>query len=893
MKPGRKRVERSRQERDYADAVLDSLPGVFYHFDDESRLLRWNRNFESVTGYSAEDLLGMRSPDFFFEKDRELVASRVAEVFEKGASSVEADFRRKDGQALPHLFTGVRFERDGRQSFVGVGIDISQRRQAETALHGSLARFHAAARATGDVIWDWDLATDAIWWNENFQKLFGYSAEEIEPTIASWTSRLHPDDRDRVTAHIRAIVDGTGETWVDEYRFRRKDGGWAYLFDRGHVLRDAAGRGVRMVGAMQDITERKRAEEALRRSEERVRREHALLRAVIDNIPDHIFFKDADFAFLGCNPTFQSYYHRPESELIGKTDFDLLPAEWAGHYRELDRQIIASGEALRSEEDIPYEDGRIRTFDSIRVPFYDPEGGLLGLLGVGRDITDRKQMEEALREKTALFEAQVESSLDGILVVDRHGNRLLQNQRWNAVWKIDPETAGPDAVPRAAFSIRQVKDPADFAVKVAWLEAHPEEISRDVFELVDGTILDRYSAPVLDREGRYYGRTWILRDITEERRREQRLREAEKMEAIGSFAAGVAHDFNNVLAVIRVHAELMARHRAPPEDNAPPILHATDRARDLVGQILDFATQRHMVREPMDLRSAVSEAVSLLRSSPARGGIVIEEHLPGRPARTSGNATQLLRLVLNLGKNALQAMSGAAAPDRAPATLTIRLEAGRVDEQLARAHPPLRPGPALVLTIGDTGPGMDAATQARIFEPFFSTKGAGGSGLGLALVHGIVAQHEGSVRVDSAPGAGTVFTIWLPMLPEAPAAATLRGRLGKRILVVDDEPGIAEVMAQMLTELGHFAEAFEDPIAARARIASSERFDLVIMDYGMLGPDGEAQADGARPRVPLILMGGDRLPAGLAEASGCEGFLTKPFTSRQLKESCAAVFGNR
>jgi PAS domain S-box-containing protein len=707
----------------------------------------------------------MRSPDdFFFEKDLALVGSRVAEVYEKGTSSVEAEFRLKNGQGIPYFFTGVRFERDGKLGFVGLGIDISQR---------------------------------------------------------------------------------------------------------------------------------KAVEEALRRSEAHLRRERVLLRAVIDNIPDHIFFKDANFAFLGCNPTFQNYYHRPESELIGKTDFDLLPADWAMHYRKLDEQIIATGKLLRSEESVPHE-GRMLTFESIRVPFYDPNGSLLGLLGVGRDITERKAMEEQLREKTALFEAQVESSLDGIMVVDRNGKRLLQNRRWNAIWKIDSDSAAGLEEP-AAFYLEQLKDPASFVAQYARLKANPEEIARDTFELVDGTVLDRYSAPVLDREGRYYGRTWILRDITEERRREQRLRQAQQMEAIGNFAAGVAHDFNNVLTVIRFRAELLAEHAGSPEENAPPILRATARGRDLVEQILHFATQRHMVREPMELGATVAEAVTLLRGA-TPDGIAIALELPDVPARVFGNATQLLRLVLNLGGNAIQAMAEQVAAGQ-PAALTIRLETRTVDDRIARTHPPLRPGPGLLLTVRDNGPGIDAATRGRIFEPFFSTKGAGGTGLGLALVHSIVTQHDGNIAVDSTLGVGTSFRIWLPRIPDAPAVASVatpEERRRRHMLIVDDEPGIADVTALILTELGHDAEAFETVDEARKRVAAGAAFDLVIVDRGTLIRAGATSLEAARlcgPAVPVILMREAGEVNGIAGAESF-GFLAKPFTPRQLRESCAEALGD-
>jgi PAS domain S-box-containing protein len=258
--------QRLQQERDYATAVLNSIPGTFYHFDEDLRLLRWNRNFERVTGYCADELATMHPLDFYPEENKALVAEKIAEVFERGEARVEVEFVAKSGERLHYLVTGVRFEHGGRRQLLGIGIDISERRRMEDALRDSLARFDAVARATGDAVWDLDLATHESWRNENYHVQFGGPGAEIAPAVGSWEERIHPDDRERVLARIRAAIAGDGDIWFDEYRMRRGDGSYAEVFDRGIVLRDAAGAGVRMVGAMQDVTERKRAEQAIRDS---------------------------------------------------------------------------------------------------------------------------------------------------------------------------------------------------------------------------------------------------------------------------------------------------------------------------------------------------------------------------------------------------------------------------------------------------------------------------------------------------------------------------------------------------------------------------------------------------------------------------------------------------
>ncbi|MHA3794308.1 PAS domain S-box protein [Sphingomonas sp. YL-JM2C] len=680
---------------------------------------------------------------------------------EAGSASGEAVLCTLDGGGVPVEVRALSYLDEGRLVVQASCRDISG---ADIELRDSLARFHAIARATGDVVWDWDLATDNLWWNDNFQFLFGYGAREIEPTIISWTSRIHPDDHDRVIANIHAAIDGSGKTWSDEYRFRRKDGSYAEIFDRGQVLRDPSGRGARMVGTMQDITR-------------------------------------------------------------------------------------------------------------------------------------RKQTEDALREKSALLEAVVESAVTGILVVNPNGEKLIHNQRLYELFRIPPEIANdPRVAPQFEFATTQAKDPAAWIGRAASLAARPEAIERFEIELVDGRILDSYTAPVHDKEGRRYGRAWIFEDITERRRDAHRLRQAERVEAVGTFAAGIAHDLGNMLVPIIVTAERIAGGVADPEGKARIILSAADQAKTLVEQILDFTGQRRMVREPIDLCAPVSRAIELLASTMPEG-IVVERRFPARPAMISGDATQMLRLTLNLCRNAVQAM--AEAPSNRPARLIVRVEEGQVDAAFAHAHPPLPAGPAMILGVEDDGPGMDAATLERIFEPFFSTKGAKGTGLGLALVQSIAAQHDGAVTVDSAPGAGTTFRIWLPKAPPSiaaePAVPLPRTGAARNILVVDDRPEIARTLVELLEAAGHMAEAIDDPFAARDRIAMLPgRFDLVITDYHMPGMTGADLVAGVRfacPDLPFILTSGQMPPIDPDLAASFVAFLPKPFTAKALYEACTLALG--
>jgi PAS domain S-box-containing protein len=762
---------RLREQRDFADAILTSIPGTFYHFDDQLRLLGWNRNFEEINGYSAEELAAMQPLDFFPEEYRGVIAEKVAEVFEKGEAQVEAESVTKEGRRIPFLVTAARFEHRGRPHFVGVGIDITERKRIEAEWRDSLARFHAVARATGDVVWDWDLVTDEIWWNDNFQYQFGYGAGDIEATIESWTGRLHPEDHDGVIARIHAAIDSGRDAWSDEYRFLRNDGGYAEIFDRGHVLRDASGRAVRMVGAMQDITQ-------------------------------------------------------------------------------------------------------------------------------------RKATEYALREKSALLEAVVESAGTGIVVVGPDGQKLIHNRMLYELLRIPPEIASDSRVaPQFEFAVTQAKNPAVWISMATSLASRLKAVERFELELIDGRILDTYTGPVRDREGRRYGRAWIFEDVTEQRRRERQQRQVAKVEAIGNFAAGIAHDLGNMLLPIVLNAEQIIRGAGNLPNRGQIILSAAAQANDLTRQILDFAGERRQIREPIDVCAPMQQAIDLLAHTMPEA-IVVERSFPAEPAMIVGNATQIMRLALNLCKNAIQAMNGTGneagseAGSYTPRRLVVRVDEGEVDHAFAQAHAPLPAGPVVILSVEDSGPGMDAATIERIFEPFFSTKGAEGTGLGLALVQSIVAQHDGAITVDSVPGRGTCFRIWLPATSAAmvdgtePVSALASGP--KNILVVDDRPELGKSLVDLLRGFGYTAEAIEDPLVARDRLVMLPgRFDLLITDYQMPGMNGAELVAGIRfacPDLPCILTSGMMPPIDPDLAAAFVGFLPKPFTRKELREVCAAVF---
>jgi nitrogen-specific signal transduction histidine kinase/CheY-like chemotaxis protein len=382
----------------------------------------------------------------------------------------------------------------------------------------------------------------------------------------------------------------------------------------------------------------------------------------------------------------------------------------------------------------------------------------------------------------------------------------------------------------------------------------------------------------------------------ERARLEQRLQQAEKMEAVGRLAGGIAHDFNNILGGILGYAELLAEGMPPDSAHmryAQNVLTAANRASALVEQILYYSRSQRGKRIPVQLDRIVAETLELVRGS-LRPGIQLEAKLPATPLLVVGDPTQLHQIMMNLCTNAIQAMGE-------DGTLRVELEAADADAELPLAHGSLQPGAYARLTVEDTGLGMDDATIARVFEPFFTTKEVGkGTGLGLSLVYGIVTDSGGGIDLTSAVGRGSTFVIYLPRVDTVVEVAdendgpVARGN-GERVLVVDDEESLVAVTSEVLLRLGYEPVGFTDSRAALAAFESAPgRFDAAIMDEVMprlTGTEFAALLRRRRADLPIVLVSGYIGPmlAERAHNAGVTEILKKPVQSREIAEALAHV----
>ena len=512
-------------------------------------------------------------------------------------------------------------------------------------------------------------------------------------------------------------------------------------------------------------------------------------------------------------------------------------------------------------------------------------------LEVNRHEIDRRKAEKELGWRTAFFEAQVDSALDGVFVVDSQGMKILQNQRMNELLKIPLDVSeNTDDAQQREFVKAMVRNPDLFEEKVNYLNSHPEEVSRDEIELIDGTILERYSSPVRDKALNYYGRIWTFRDITERRQLEEQFRQAQKMEAVGQLTGGIAHDFNNLLTVILGCSEVIGEEvKENPRltKMAEMISSAAQRGADLTHRMLAFARRQTLQPKPVNVNQLLLDIESFLRRTLSAD---IELHViqGGEDCEATVDPTQLESALINLCVNARDAMPGGG-------RLTIETGNTALDTNYADQNPGVIPGQYILVAVSDTGSGISAENLSRVFDPFFTTKEVGkGTGLGLSMVYGFAKQSQGHVKIYSELGHGTSVKLYLPQANQKsePSSqyqlpvADLRG--SEVILLVEDNEPVREFAKSQLVDLGYRVLEATNGKDALKVLGKHKDIDLlftdVVMPGGLTGRELALAACRLNPMLKVLFCSGYAENAihhhGLLEKD--MQLLNKPYTRLEL-----------
>ncbi len=773
---------------------------------------------------------------------------------------------------------------------VGTTQEITARKNVSEALRRSEERLALALEGADLGTWDWDIVSNQVTFDRRWAKMLGYDPSELTLTPSELARNVHPDDAARVKEEIRRHLRGETSHYEAEYRLRHKDGHYICVFDKGRVIqRDAEGNPARACGTHLNITGRRQAEQA--KHDESIRR-----RALLEQSKDGIVILDESGKVIEANQSFADMLgYSPEEVLVLRVwDWD---AQWSQE-NLASMMRFADGTGRQFETVFRRTDGRLLDVD-ISANSIDFDGEKL-IFCVCRNISDRKRGEEELAFSNSLLRATLESTADGILVVNTEGEVATMNRRFKEMWLIpDHIAAGGDDRLLIGTVLEQLSDPEAFLDRVRQLYDHPLQDSFDVLQFKDGRVFERYSTP--QRVGnRVAGRVWSFRDVSArvriEREREllrDQYFQAQKMEAIGQLAGGVAHDFNNLLQIMLGYTEC-----AKEEDNDPQQLKtsltqvesAIQQARGLVGQLLTFSRRRPLNIERFELDGAVSRLAKMV--SRLIGENIELVFKPGAPCcRIEADRVLIEQVILNLCVNARDAMNGGG-------TLTIVTSCSPAEPLTVEADDNRR---FVKLSISDTGCGMDEETLKHIFEPFFTTKGVGkGTGLGLASAFGAIEQHNGSIEVHSRPGAGSRFDILLPLadIGETEEAVATRGSVEggqETILLAEDDEVIRDLTHRILTRAGYTViMAMDGEEAIDLFRVNAEKTDLLLLDLMMPRKGGYEVyllAQEIRPGIPVIFASGfskETVDLNLIESQGT-ALIQKPFRREKLLQTIREV----
>jgi PAS domain S-box-containing protein len=634
----------------------------------------------------------------------------------------------------------------------------------------------------------------------------------------------------------------------------------------------------------------------LEKERENLRQTEAHLKTLIHTIPDLVWLKSPDGVYMACNRRMEHFLGAKEADIIGKTDYVFVDKKLADFFRQKDREAIASGKPSHNEEEVIFaEDGHREILETIKTPMLDEQGRLIGVLGIAHDITAIRQAEEKLRESEERFRQAIEFSPVPMAITDTNGRVLYRNRefpyRYGYTLEDTPSIedwallAFPDPAYRESCLAQWYEDVAQALRTEGATPTREYKIT-----CKDGTQrqVEIVTRPLNDMS------VTVLNDVTERRALENQLRQAQKMEAIGQLAGGIAHDFNNILSAIVGYTDLtlmQTTNNLALHNDLTQVRKAADRATDLVRHILTFSRRQQQEKLPLQAFLVIKEALKLLRAS-IPTTIEIRQDIASQSAILA-DPTQIHQMVMNLCTNAYHAMK------ERGGILAVSLHETDIDQASIDSGIEVPPGRYLKLSVSDTGCGMNKDTLSRIFEPYFTTKEKGvGTGLGLAVVHGIVKEHQGRVSVYSEPGQGTTFNVYLPIIHEAvteaaPAPIPPMARANERIMVVDDEALIRDMISRFLTDAGYRVDLFANGREAWAALQQNpEAWNLLLTDQTMPEMTGEVLAVKAlqlKPGMPVIICSGfsESLTGEHVRALGVKAFLQKPVDPSTLLTAIA------